>query len=351
MKVLWFTPVPLPAFCQELGLKPFYGGGWVLSMLSAVAGRSQLEIAVAWAHRNAATRRKFTVGGVHYYQVPDPGWLIRGGGLLRKVTNRLEPFLGHIRDRRAVAESAGVVADYGPDLIHVFGAEHCYGLVAPRTRSPTVVWIQGILDVYQYHYFGSMSWAERLRYPNLVLDYFRMKAEARREREIYHGCRYFIGRTGWDAAHQARLQSQGRYYTVQDCMRPEFYTAVPWRLDRTEGETIYTTTSGALLKGTDSLIRAVAVLRKSRPRIRLRVAGVLETANPVARRLFRLVKELDVCGHVEFLGQLDAAQNRPRTLASQGLCTAVIHREQPKQLGGGAISGNPGGRRMCRRRA
>jgi len=287
---------------------PYYGCTWINSLLRELAGHKELEVAVAWPHRDFMTRRKFTKDGVHYYLVPDPGWLIRGQGMMRKITNRLEPFLGQHRDWRAVAELVAVVEDYVPDLIHVFGAEHCYGLVAPRVKMPTVIWIQGTLDVYQHHYFGSMGCVERLLNPSLCFNYFRMEAEAMREREIYKACRHFIGRTQWDAAHQARLQPQGQYYPVQDCMRPEFYVAAPWRQDSARRLTIYTTTSGTLLKGTDVLVRAVALLRTRYPDIRLRVAGVLQRKNPVARRLFRLVENLGLSEQIEFLGQLDASQ-------------------------------------------
>lgn len=307
-KVLWFSPVPLPAVSEELGLEQSYGGGWVYSLLRELADRKGVELAVAWARQGCAVRRSFLKDGVRYYVTPNPGWLVRGSGFIRKVTNRLEPFLGHVRDRRAVAESAAVVRDFVPDLVHVFGAEHCYGLVVPVIQVPTVVWIQGILDVYGHHYFGSAGCVERLRHPGMLFGHQRMLAEAARERQIYSSCRYFMGRTTWDAAHQARLQPQGHYYSVQECIRPEFHAAVPWRGDAARALTVYTTTSGALLKGTDVLVRAVALLRRQYPRIELRVAGSLERRNPVARRLFRLVKELRLSHHVKFLGQLDAAQ-------------------------------------------
>lgn len=307
MKVLWFSPVPLSAMCKELNLSPPFGGGWVESMLQELSRHKEFEIAVAWAHRDLRTPRRFSKDGVQYYVMTDPGWLVRGQGVLRKVSNRLEPFLGNIRDRRALAEAVAVVKDYNPDLIHVFGAEHGYGLVASQVRQPTVIWIQGILDVYQCHYFGGMSYLGRFFRPSLWLNYLRVRSEATREAEIFRNSRYFIGRTRWDAAHQARLQPHGCYYTVQDCMRAEFYYAIPWNRLSARDLIIYTTTSGALLKGTDVLINAVALLRTRSPNIQLRVAG-LESTNPVARRLVHLVAELGIHEQVKFLGQLDAVQ-------------------------------------------
>jgi glycosyltransferase involved in cell wall biosynthesis len=239
--------------------------------------------------------------------IPEPGRFARSGGAWLRLGDELSLLVGLDNDRQAVAEAVAAVEEYQPHLVHVFGAEHRYGLVAPLIQPPVVVWIQGTLDVYRHYFFGSMGLRERLRHPRVLWNYYRMVVGAARERKIYRACRYFIGRTGWDAAHQARLQPQGHYYAIQECMRPEFYEAVPWRREAALGSTLYTTTSGSLLKGTDVLVRAVALLRARYPDIRLRVAGVLERRNPVARRLFRLVRTLGLSGHIDFLGQLDSA--------------------------------------------
>ena len=309
MKILWFSPVPLPAVCRALGLRPYFGGWWIHSMLPELATRQGMELAVAWPDRGCRMRRSFVVDGVTYYIFPEPGRFVQGGGVLRKIIDQLEFVLGPIRDERMVAEAVGVVEDFQPDLVQAFGSEHFFGLIAPLIRQPLVIWIQCFLDVYRHHFFGSMNSLERLRYPKLLWDYWRMVAKAEREREIYRRCRYFIGRTGgWDKAHQMRLKPEGKYYPIRECMRPEFYTAAPWRREEARGVTVYTTASGSLLKGTDVLVQAVALLRRRHPEIRLRVAGLLERNNTVARRMFRMVDQLGLSAQVEFLGQLDSTQ-------------------------------------------
>jgi glycosyltransferase involved in cell wall biosynthesis len=248
------------------------------------------------------------VDGVRYYVIPEPGRFARNGNYRLRLDDELSLLFGLDHDRRAVSEAVAVVEEYQPHLVHVFGAENRHGLMAPLIESPVVVWIQGTLDVYRRHFFGSMGCGERLRQPRLLWNFYRMVVDAARERKIYAGCRYFIGRTGWDAAHQARLQPQGQYYAVQECLRPEFHAALPWRREDALGFNVYTTTSGSLLKGTDVLVHAIALLRARYPDIRLRVAGLLEERNPVARRLFRLVEALGLSQNVAFLGQLDSVQ-------------------------------------------
>jgi glycosyltransferase involved in cell wall biosynthesis len=305
---MWFTSVPLPAVCQELGLATDYGGWWVYSLLLALAGDPDVEVSVAWASRGCSERRCFSVDNVRYYVIPDPGRFVRGGGIWRGIDNQLSLLFGLDRDRNAVAETAAAIEDYQPDIVHVFGSENPHGLAATSVRQPVMVWIQGILDVYRHHFFGSMTCRERLLQPRLLWDYHRMAVNAAREREIFRRCRHFIGRTSWDAAHQARLQPEGRYYHVQDCLRPEFHGAAAWCAEQSERYTIYTTTSGSLLKGTDVLIQAVALLRATYPTIGLRIGGLLDAGNPVAQRLFALVERHGLRDCVEFLGMVEAGR-------------------------------------------
>lgn len=277
-------------------------------MLHELSGHSDVEISVAWAHRGCNALRSFTEGGFKYYVFPEPGRFVRGGGVLRKFNDQVEHIFRSSFNRRAVAESVAVVEEYGPDLVQVFGTEHQIGLIAPFIQPPLVVWIQGILDVYRHSYFGGMGCWERMIHPKMLWDFYRMTVNARREREIFRRCQYFMGRTGWDATHQSRLQPQGHYFRVQECIRPEFRETAPWQIEEARVPTIYTTTSANLWKGTEILIRAIKLLSPSCPDIRLRVAGALHGRDPVARRLFAIVRRLKLKEKVEFLGQLDSAQ-------------------------------------------
>jgi glycosyltransferase involved in cell wall biosynthesis len=308
MKILWFSPVPLPAVCRKLDLTPFYGGWWIWSMLRVLAGRHNLELAVACPNRDCSARFSFVDDGITYYVFPDPGLFPQARGILRKISDQIECLVGRICNPRSLAEAVAVVNDFHPDLVHVFGSEHYIGLIASLIDPPLVIWIQGILNVYRNSHFGGMGCLERLRYPRIMWDYYRTSVKSEREREIFRRCRYFMGRTGWDEAHQFRLQPKGHYYRVQECLRPEFSKVMPWQLEEAAGQTVYTTTSSTLLKGTEVLIKAISLLRPAYPEIRLKIAGSMNRKDPVVRRMFKLVQELDLADQVMFLGQLDSSR-------------------------------------------
>ena len=310
-------------------------------MLRELSVRKGLDVSVAWADRNCSSSRIFSSEGIQYYVFPEPGRFVRASGVLRRCSDQLEYLFGHKRDKRAVAEAVAVVEDCRPDLVQVFGTEHYCGLIASLIHPPMILWIQGILDAHRNHYFGSMCYLERLRYPKLIWDAHRVSMRAEREREICRRCRYFIGRTDWDAAHLTRLQPQGHYYRVQECLRPEFYEAPPWTIDDDRLPTIYTTTSASLLKGTDVLIKAIDLLRSRHPDIRLRIAGLFEEKNPVARRISRLVKRLGLKDQVEFLGLIDSVQIVAELKRARVFVLPSFIENSPNSLGEAQLVGTP----------
>lgn len=340
-QILWFSPVPLPAVCEALGAKASYGGWWIWSLLRQFEDQREFNFAVAWASPACRQRQRLERDGVAYYIFPKPGRFVRGSGILRRLDDELGCLVPNGGDQRALAEAEALVKEWRPDLVHMFGSEHAYGLLASRIAPPTVVWIQGLLDVYQHHFFGSLGWWGRLRNPRLMWNWRRMSVGARREQAIFSGCRHFIGRTAWDAAHQVRLQPKGRYYPVQDCLRPEFYRGPAWSRGEVKECTVYTTTSAALLKGTDILLQAVGLLQRRWPEIRLRIGGDLEVRSPVARRLRQLVTELDLASQVDFLGQLDANQIVRELRQARAFVLPSFIENNPNSLAEAQLVGTP----------
>lgn len=307
MKVLWVTPVAPLAVCSRLGLTPNYGGSWIHALLDVVGAERDLELAVVWAQRGRPDTLKFAAGGVTYFVTPEPGRFAARSQAMLRLNDEMALALGFDNDRRALRATAAAIDEFTPDVVQVFGTESRHALVAPLVRPPVVVWLQGVLNIYRHHFFGTMRAAERFRQPRMMWNYYRMLAAAAREREIFRRCRWFMGRTAWDAAQQASRQPRGRYFAVQECMRREFYDAKPWRLEETSTGTVFTTTSASLLKGTDVLLQAIATLAARHRHVRLRVAGVFQATNPVSRRLVRIANHLGLLDRIEFLGQLGPA--------------------------------------------
>ena len=305
MKVLWLSPVPLPAMCKRLEIPLSYGGWWVHSLMKALGNSKGIQLVVTWSSPGVAQRHTFTEDGVCYDVFPEMSTkLFRS----RKLGAICRALAGSRLDMAGVQRFAIVVADHKPDVVQVFGSERFHGLVAPFVKEPVIIWIQGILDVYRHHFFGGMPLSDRLRFPRLFFHRYLMEREAARERKVFRVCSCFIGRTAWDHAHQMRLRPDGRYFEVQDCFRDAFFESEPWSLVQADRDVVYTTTSPTLWKGTDTLVRAVALLREEFPKLRLRVAGYMPRTSPVAQWLKRIVSAAGVADRTEFLGVLNAEQ-------------------------------------------
>jgi glycosyltransferase involved in cell wall biosynthesis len=126
------------------------------------------------------------------------------------------------------------------------------------------------------------------------------------ERAVFTANRYFLGRTLWDKSHVLRLNPEATYYYCPDMLRPDFYQA-SWHLERAQRCLIYTTTTPQFYKGTACLVRALALLERQFPQVRLVIGGPL-LGTGVGRYLQRLAQRLRVTGRIEWEGYLGAGR-------------------------------------------
>ena len=113
-------------------------GGWTVALADALVESKQVELGVA-TNVNGEAWRKENVGGVQYYAIPMPNGKVGGRDLPASL----------IQDYQRVVE------DFQPDVIHIHGTEYYHGLLTGRgyLKCPTVISIQGIIDVCQRWYY------------------------------------------------------------------------------------------------------------------------------------------------------------------------------------------------------
>ena len=120
------------------------------------------------------------------------------------------------------------------------------------------------------------------------------------------GAGFFIGRTEWDRAALAAVNPLATYYHCDEFMRPEF-AAVRWMPEAHDGDTVYTTSSALMGKGTECLLEAAAIMKRRAGRtVALRIAGVYPGSE--LDGIYRRVAErLGIAGQVIWLGRIGAA--------------------------------------------
>lgn len=261
MRILWFTSSPCGYTSNGTG---YNGVGWMVAVEQEIKKQPDIELGVCFP-MDGQPRHK-VVDGVHYYPIRSHRKSIRD-----KLLDAVMPTHAE-RDMAVWAQyleqMQGVVRDFKPDVIEVFGSEVYIQLGALVSGDiPTILHIQGLLSLYihVYHPYGisPMSfilsdWSP-LKIYGRFQQWVQWKRSCFREMEILKHVKHVIGRTDWDKAGASILAPQAQYHYGGEMLRKPFYAhrnhVIPERL------TIVTTSSGALYKGFDFILKVADILK------------------------------------------------------------------------------------------
>jgi glycosyltransferase involved in cell wall biosynthesis len=310
LKVLWISHNPLPLFADVLGVKRAISGGWLVALSEALVNSGKVCLGVVsdvacakWTHKR--------LGGVENYSIP--------------VARRRRPLL--CPSKAMILYYKQVVKDFNPDLIHIQGTEAFYGLMSAEgvLGRPTIISIQGIVDYCRHYLLGGLSTSDVFRtrtlrdwilFDGLFENRMQWNRRAAMERRIFSGNSTYIGRTLWDRAHLRRLNPNASYYECHEIVRDEFFDT-KWNLADMHRHTIFAPSASYPLKGFHILLKAVAILKREFPDVRVRVPLGHFTKDTwytslrqggYANYLMKLVKQLNLNENIIALGVLSAQE-------------------------------------------
>lgn len=179
-----------------------------------------------------------------------------------------------------------IVHEVQPDLIHVFGTEWAFGLIAERTDIPVVIHIQGAIVAYnnalyppRYSVFDVIR-NEGLRHPLAMYKAWkRYRQELIREeieRRVWKAVRNYMGRTEWDKGLSYTMHPGRRYFHVDEALRPQFIeSGNMWKAP--EDGTIRLISTGIISfrKGIDMMLKTAEILKSHELDFEWHVAGVV----------------------------------------------------------------------------
>ncbi|WP_372859831.1 glycosyltransferase family 4 protein [Psychrobacter sp.] len=132
---------------------------------------------------------------------------------------------------------------------------------------------------------------------------------------------YVLGRTFWDFAQVKSLNPSVNYYSCERSLRREFFDK-SWNIDNVKAFSIFVSQCHTPFKGLHILLKAVYILKKDYPDIRVNIAGIDITSTKslieklkigtYGKFLTSLIKNLKLTENIKFLGTLNAdgmAQN------------------------------------------
>lgn len=264
MRVLWFTNTS-SCYQEKIG-SGYNGGGWISSLEKEIKKNNDIKLGICFYSRNEKQARKDEQNGTIYYMQPRPQ---------KTLYYNLITILGKDRESSELHEKIAIpplleiVKDFSPDIIHVFGSENIYGLLAKYVDIPLILHIQGILSPSFNAFLPPfISWKDYIGQSNSFFVKFRLLSEKiswRRngltERRMFKYVKYFMGRTEWDRRLLSLFNSQARYYHCDEMLRDAFYQL---NIKRTipEKPVFVTTISSQLYKGFDVVLKTAKLLKE-----------------------------------------------------------------------------------------
>ena len=264
MKVLWFSVTPLSLNASDnTGVE---GKGWISSLLQLALAIEGLELVVAY--ENYSPNKKEIEESGRLKIVPINICRYSKRQIIKDMMTKKEVY------NFVISESLKIVQEEKPNLIHVFGAEWCFGLLTSRTDVPVVIHIQGLWSQIRNCLLlpGQSSLFDRLK-PELLTHplgffaryhYYNISMERhRREEEILRQNKYFMCRTRWDQSVVRFYNRNAKIFHMDEALRADFMNRSNKWTPRTEDNKIIICTTGACysIKGPDVVLKTARLLR------------------------------------------------------------------------------------------
>ena len=141
MRVLWFSGN------SSLYKSDHQNGGWIGALQNYLLKSNDIYLGVAFPTTNKNDKIKED-DKLKYYPVYT-------NSLLASFLNKISL---HKRDDLILKKYYNVIADFRPDIIHIWGTELEYGLVVEETKVPIIIHIQGLINpIYYSKYPNGLS--------------------------------------------------------------------------------------------------------------------------------------------------------------------------------------------------
>lgn len=338
MKILWITNIMLPPICEAQRLPTPAVGGWMYSSLIRIAQDKENHFAVATVYEGEIFIEK-EIDGVKWYLLP------LNGKSITHYNPHLESYWLKIKN------------SFCPDVIHIHGSEYPHGLAYVKAcgSSGVLVSLQGIISCIARYYCAGIDYRDIkkcLTFRDIVKrgGIFKEQQDFERrgkyEIELLQSVNHIIGRTDWDKAHTIEINPNANYHYCGETLRDSFYNQ-KWSYADCDPYSIFVSQASYPIKGLHILLKAIPLVLRQYPDVKVYVAGGDPTAKPwykitgYGKYLKSLIKELEVQDHVKFTGSLNEEEMCQRYLDSNlFVCCSAIE-NSPNSLGEAQLLGMP----------
>ena len=312
--MVWLAPYPIlplePEICVLRRPVAEHPCSWIVSLSNALAQRSDIELHLVTENSRVASSQRVQKGPITFHVVKTGVPLLNRGfppwlplDILTRFRSTIAPLLKEVRAIK-------------PDIVHAHGTEAAYALAAMESRLPCLISIQGIVTEY-------FRTDPCLRY-RIVRHY---------EQDVVRRTMFFTCRTNFDSGFIRSVNPNACIFTIHEAMNPVYFRN-EWRASDVDG-LLYV---GSLepRKGLDVLLKALKLVRQSKPKAVLTIVG---GGNPTPYR--QLCERLGITDNIQFLGFQSADQISRHHLESQIFVLPSGNENSPNTLTEAMVSGMP----------
>ncbi len=264
MRVLFIANAIFPAPGKAFGLSySISGGGWIYALAKQLILVKEITLAIATVFPGKEIK-SLEKDNLIYYLLPAKS--------KTEYQKSLEPAWLRICN------------EFKPDIIHIHGTEYPHGLACMKA-CPNLIYIisiQGLITAYSRYYLAgiknfdiikNITPRDLLRMDSLFQGNKKLKRRIVYEKEYILRSRHIIGRTSWDYTHAKIINPKINYHFCNEILRDSFFSSPKWDVSRKNDYTIFISQASEPIKGLHQVIKAVALLQKDFPTIKIRVAG------------------------------------------------------------------------------
>ncbi len=306
MKILWITNTPIGLLGEKLYGKPS-GGVWMSALLSDFEKAHEHQIVVATTASVSEAVKVTNEAGTVFYALPDS-----------------VPLVYNENKSGNIAAWKKLLSDEQPDLIQVWGTEFTHGLCALRVAGdiPSVIYMQGVLEAIARYYTAgipnkelkkTVTFRDILKQDSVLRQQRKYYKRAEKEAEMLRLSGNFISENEWCNAHIKTIAPDAAPHECPLSINHVF-AEYSWNLEAAERHSIMCTAPGYPLKGLHITLRALAILKKKYPDVKLYVPGEKQISDGSIQWLVRkrgytkyiekLIAELGVADNIVWLGAL-----------------------------------------------
>lgn len=254
MKVLWFTNTPSN---YSSTIRGYNGGGWISSLENEIKKQNNINLGICFLSN--AIEKSIIKDGTTYYPIRKSKYY--------EIKTMFKKKYKEGQENEIIKKCLRVINEFKPDIIHIFGTEKQYGLIAPYTKIPIVLHIQGILtpcfNAYLPPFVSWTSFYLKTMQLSSLIKAIKEKCywqrNVQREQNMIKHIYNYIGRTQWDKRVIKTLNPSCNYYYGGEILRDVFY--IPIKRTIPQQLTIVTTISSPLYKGFDLVLKTAYILK------------------------------------------------------------------------------------------